>query len=397
MPTHRALLGVATVICAGALIAAGAAPATAELPLMPASSGDDLYTAPADLDAHAPGDVLKVRTRPAPFAVFAGATQIQFRSTDSQQRPIAAVATVFTPANAQPNAPVLVWDHSVNSLGLRCAPSQAMWSADPDVTMRETPALNAVLALGWSVIVPDHLGPTSAYGAARMGGQITLDAARAATRHAPLQMGSSRFAIAGYSGGAMSAAYAAVLADSYAPELPIVGAAIGGLPANIETMANALWTNRHPAFGIAAAVAFGLSREYPETLPVNDYLNPAGEVFRSQMNDACINEILRLGFGRSVNDFASSVDLFFAPSTRDVMHDNSIQFFDGAPRMPVFEWHSPTDALIPLAELDATMNNWRARGTSVTQVPVPTPDHLSAAVIGLPLAVQWLGGLFAQA
>lgn len=365
---------------------------------MPASLTDVFYAQPPNLADAQPGDLIRSRPMPPPFAVFASATQLQYRSEDSHGRPIAAVATVLTPPNHRPDSPVFVWDHAVNALGLKCAPSQAMWSNDPDVTMRETPALDPILAMGWTVILPDHLGPDSAYGASRMGGQITLDAVRAATRFAPLQIEHSPIALSGYSGGGMSAAFAAAMAPTYAPELHIVGAALGGVPANLETMANALWHNRHPAFGIAAAVAFGLEREYPQELPIDTYLSPAGRAFRTDLNDACVNQILRDGLGHSVDDFGTGdFSLFFAPTTRKVLADNSIQFFDGAPNVPVFEWHSPTDALLPLPELDATMAAWRSRGTPVTQLQVPAPDHLSAAVLGLPPAVQWLAGVFAQA
>ncbi|QIS24775.1 lipase [Nocardia terpenica] len=383
--------------CSVLFSAAGRAAAEVSGPLMPAALPDPWYAAPADVDSHQPGDVLASRGKPPPLGVLAASvTQLQFRSTDSAGRPIAAVATVLTPAAHQPDGPVLVWDHPTNALGLRCAPSEAMWSPDPDVTMRETVALDPVLAMGWTVILPDHLGPRSAYGAARLGGQITLDAARAATRFAPLAVQHSPIGLAGYSGGGMSAAFAAAMAPRYAPELHLVGAALGGVPADLGVMADALWHNAHPAFGLAAAVAFGLEREYPEALPIDRYLSPAGHAFRDQLNDACVNQILRLGFGHSVDDFASDFSLFFQPRTREVLADNSIDAYDGAPRMPVYEWHSPIDALLPLPQLDATMARWRTQGTAVTQVPVAAPDHLSAAVLGLPGAIGWLSERFTQ-
>ncbi|WP_433717282.1 lipase family protein (plasmid) [Nocardia sp. CA-084685] len=397
MRTQRFLRGALTFACAGILTVGISGGAAAASPLTPASLADDFYSTPADLESTAPGDVLRSRPMPPIFAVVASVTQLQFHSTDSLARPIAAVATVLTPPNHRPDSPIFVWDHATNSLGPRCAPSQAMWSTDPDVVMRETPALDPILALGWTVVIPDHLGPDSAYGAARMGGQITLDAARAAVRFEPLHLNNSPIALAGYSGGGMSAAFAAAMAPTYAPELRIVGSALGGVPVSIETMANALWHNRHPAFGIAAAVAVGLSREYPDDLPIIDYANPVGRQFMTALNDACVNQILSQGFGHSVDDFGSDFTLFFAPRTRAIMRDNSIENYEGVPGSPVFEWHSPTDVLLPLPELDATMARWRAEGTPVTQLQVPAPDHLSAALIGLPAAVQWLAGRFAQA
>lgn len=188
----------------------------------------------------------------------------------------------------------------------------------------------------------------------------------------------------------MAAGFAAALAPTYAPELRLTAAAIGGLPANLQTMAQALWHSHHPAFGIPSAVAFGLEREYGPQLPLSSELNAAGRVYRQQMNDACVNQILALGAGHSVDDFATSTDLYFSPDTQKVMAENSLEDYDGHPNIPIYEWHSPTDPLIPVADLDRTMQNWRAAGTSVVSAASPAPEHLTAAAAGLLPAVGWL-------
>ncbi|WP_043738032.1 lipase family protein [Nocardia asiatica] len=384
--------GVAALACGFSISIWAANSAIAAPVAMPVPVADHFFAAPAHLEAAEPGDVLRARQMPPPFAVVADVTQLMYRSTDSLGRPIAATATVLSPVNHRPDNPVLVYQHSINSLGLRCAPSQAMWSTDPNVRMNEAPVFDVALAMGWTVVLPDHLGPRAAYGAARMGGQITLDAIRATQRHQPLALTNSPITMAGYSGGGMATAWAAALAPSYAPDLHISGAAIGGVPANLETMAEALGHHPHPAFGIAAAVAFGLEREYGDQLPISDYLTDEGRRFRGAINDACVNEILALGAGRSVAGLGTSFDLFFQPQTRAILRDNSVQFAP-APAMPIYEWHSGTDPLLPLADLDATMARWRAEGTPLTTVLTPAPEHLSAAVIGMPAAVQWLAGL----
>lgn len=361
---------------------------------MPASLAVGLnpYTLPENLDlaSTTPGQVLVSTPKPALPFVVADVTQLTFRSTDSLGRPIPAVATLIQPINRTPNGPVLVYAAAVNSLGLRCAPSLAMWAQD-DAAMRETVLFNAALAMGWSILVPDHLGPRSAYGAALLGGQITLDAVRATQSQPNLNLHDAPIAMIGYSGGAMALAFAAAMAPVYAPELQIAGVAVGGMPANLQTMAEALWHNPHPAFGIPAAVAFGLEREYGDRLPISDNLNEAGRTFRSQINDACVNEILARGAGHSVGDFASSTDLYFAPETIRVMAENSIVHFAGHPSAPVYEWHSASDPLIPVADLDRTIAQWRAAGTSVHTEIIPVPEHLTTAALGMIPALTWLG------
>ena len=103
-----------------------------------------------------------------------------------------SVTTVLSPRGAAPGRPLLSNQHIINALGLGCAPSTAMYTDDPKLAIREAPGLNVAIAKGWSVAIPDHLGPSSAYGAAKLGGQITStasaprnDSTRSASAQAP--------------------------------------------------------------------------------------------------------------------------------------------------------------------------------------------------------------------
>ncbi|MFE3105357.1 lipase family protein [Nocardia tengchongensis] len=389
-----AVLAAASVLGIAAMAPAAAAATT---PMMPTPLGGQLHSPPTDLADHALGDVLFEQTREAPFGVIGDVRQLQFRSSDSAGDPIAAVVTVFTPPQHQPDGPVLVYEEPYNALGLECAPSNAFWSPKPEVVMRDATAFDAALAAGWSVAIPDYLGPKSAYGAARLGGQITLDAVRAVQRTPDLRLDHSPVALAGYSGGAMAAGWAATLAPTYAPELNLVGAAIGGVPVNILQMAEELGHTHHPAFGLAAAVAFGLEREYGAALPLSSFLSEEGRRYRAAINDACTNQILVSGAGRSVDELGTSFELFYQDQTRKILRDNSLEFSEGAPQIPVYLWRGVGDPFIGAAETDATVANWRSHGTPVTYVTVPAIEHLSGAAVGLPDAVRFLFTAMARA
>ncbi|BCK58693.1 lipase family protein [Nocardia wallacei] len=388
-PGPRRLL---TALLGAALGVALAAPAVAQ-PIYPRPDPDPFYAAPADLADHQPGEVLAVRAMP-PLLTFPGTsvTLVKFRSTDSQGRPIAATTTVLTPANHRPGDPLLSYQHIINGLGSECAVSRVLYTADPNLQVREAAALNVLLARGWSVALPDHLGPRFAYGAARLGGQITLDGIRAVRQVPELGVGGSRIAMAGYSGGGMATAWAAALQPRYAPELDIAGAAAGGVPMNLLTMVEALGTNSHPAFGLAMAAAIGLEREYPDRLPISDYMNARGLAARDAMADGCTNEILAAGAGRNALEFAQSTELINSPEARAVVAENSLELFDGIPEMPVFEWHSPTDPLIPVDAIVNTNRRYCAAGVRLQAEVNPSPEHLSAAVLGVPSMVNWLDG-----
>ncbi|NUS45587.1 MAG: lipase [Mycobacteriaceae bacterium] len=389
----RAMLSVfAGWIAASCLTAA----AVHAVPVYPAADPDPFYAAPRNLSAHRPGDVLAVRTMP-PILLFPDTvvTLIKFRSTNSTGKPIAATTTVLTPGNHVSDGPLLSYQHMINALGTRCAVSRELYTTDPTMVIREAPALNLVLRRGWTVALPDHLGPTSAYGAARLGGQITLDGIRAAQRLSGLGLTHSPVAMAGYSGGGMATAWAAAMAPRYAPELNLVGAAEGGVPMNMVTMVRALGYSPHPAFGLAMAAAIGLEREYPNRLPVSAQLNTAGMAVRDRMANSCTNEILAAGAGHSAMEFAKSANLAADAQARRVVEENSLELYDGVPKTAVFEWHSPVDALLPVESIINTMHRYCRAGTRVHTELVPSPDHLTTAILGLPAATIWLADRFA--
>ncbi|MFC9894993.1 lipase family protein [Nocardia sp. NPDC127579] len=381
-------LGVVTAV----LLGAGTAGAE---PLYPAPDPDPFYQAPADLASAAPGDVLATRPMP-PLFMFPGArvTLIKFRSTNSAGAPIAATTTVLTPMNHRPGAPLLSYQHIINGLGTQCAVSHVLYTQDPNLFVKEAPVLNVFLLRGWSVALPDHLGPNAAYGAARLGGLITLDGVRAAQRVAELGLDTSPVGLLGYSGGGMATAWAAALQREYAPELRVVGAAEGGVPMNLVKMIEGLGYQRHPVFGLALAAAIGLEREYPQQLPISEHMNSAGLAIRSRIANGCTNEILMAGAGRSVMDLAKSTSLVADPQARRVVEANSLELHDGIPLAPIYEWHAPQDALIPVDSIDNTVRRYCAAGVRVLSERYPSPDHLSTAVLGAPAALAWIDARF---
>lgn len=360
--------------------------------IYPIPDPDPFYAAPADLAAHQPGDVLRVRAMP-PVAVFPGATVtlVQFRSANSRDEPIAATTTVLTPAGHRPDGPLMSYQHFINALGTRCAVSHQLYSDDPNL-LTTASILNVAMAQGWSIALPDHLGPYFAFGATRLGGRIVLDGVRAVKQVPELASQQSPVALAGYSGGGMATGAAAAMQPTYAPELKLAGAAIGGAPMNLLTMVEVLGYDPHPAFGLVMAAAIGLEREYPSELPISSYLNQRGLAIRDAMANDCTNQILADGLGGSARAFMTDTSGFDVGEGRAVLEENSLELFGEVPATPVFEWHSPDDPLIPVQAIDNTDHRWCAAGVPVQAMRVPAPEHLSGAVIGAPEVMAWLNG-----
>ncbi|WP_245562871.1 lipase family protein [Nocardia araoensis] len=366
--------------------------ATAE-PLYPHPDPDPFYAAPADLAAHHPGDILDVRQLP-PLGLFPGATVrlVEFRSTNSRGAPISATTTIVTPIGQRPGMPLLSYQHFINSLGTHCAVSHLLYNGDPNLSLT-TPMLNVLLAQGWSIALPDHLGPQFALGAGRLGGQITLDGIRAAKQVPDLGLQASPTVMAGYSGGGLATAWAAALQPTYAPDLRLGGAAIGGAPMNLVTMAKTLGFEPHPAFGLAMATAIGLEREYPDQVPTSQSLNERGLALRDQMANSCTNDILAAGMNGSARDYVNSASVFdTTPGAWAVVEENSVELYPRAPEIPIFEWHSPSDTLIPIEAIDNTNHHWCSAGVPVQTLRVADVEHLTAAVLGAPSVLPWLQG-----
>ncbi|MEV0296133.1 lipase family protein [Nocardia sp. NPDC050710] len=365
-----------------------APPATAA-PIYPIPDGDAFYWAPPDLAAFQPGDVL--RSRPMPTDAYPGATawQLLFRTTNSQNAPIAAVTTVLISAGGGNDRPLVSYQPIINSLGTQCAPSHSLF----DGSMDEAPALNLLLARGWALAIPDHLGPTSAFGAAQLGGRVTLDGIRAAKRFGPAGLGASPVGLAGYSGGGMATGFAVAMAPDYAPELPIVGAAQGGVPVNIGKLARDLGAMPNPLFGLGFAAAMGLEREYPGEIRLERILNPAGDALEAQIANACSSEIISAGANRSFRDvFSGAMDA--DPDTVRILHENSLETYPGVPRVPIYQWHGTADEVNPWLVREVT-GRYCAAGTPVLLDLIPGADHNGAIYTGAPRAFNYLSDRFA--
>ncbi|MFD4266272.1 lipase family protein [Rhodococcus sp. NPDC058481] len=370
-------------------LAIAAPPPAQAQPLMPAPDPDPFYWAPPDLGARANGDVL--RSRPVDVSRYGNADgwQISYRSTNSTGHPIAAVTTVLVPRGGV-NRPLVSYQTIINSLGTRCGPSHTLFNGQ----LQEAPLINLMLLRGWAVALPDHLGPTSAYGAARLGGQIVLDGIRAVQRLPEARLWQSPVGVVGYSGGGMTSGWAGALAPSYAPELNIVGIAQGGVPANLSELANGLGTAPHPLFGLGFAATLGLEREYPSSIPLASGLTPAGLTLRDRITNACSQEIIDAGANHSAAEVSADPARIHAPAVRAIFDENSLMLYRGVPRAPLYAWHGRGDQLAPLDSAAATVRNYCAAGLPV-QFDVLPGDHGPASIEGIPGAFGWLDGRFA--
>ncbi|KJZ73170.1 hypothetical protein HIM_07367 [Hirsutella minnesotensis 3608] len=238
---------------------------------------DPFYEIPENVTDVPPGTVLKHRKPPMPISDFGVAPinlkdthQILYKTTDSLNASTATVLTVLIPHNADMNK-VLSYQFMEDSADIECAPSYVLQQSSfpggplsPAASQIEFLLAQAALDRGWVVIMPDFQGPKAAFLANALAGHSVLDGIRAATRSTELTGISQNATVAlwGYSGGSLAAGWAAELQPTYAPDVRIAGAALGGTVPNIPNVITA--SNKSLFAGLLPAGILGLAHQYPE-------------------------------------------------------------------------------------------------------------------------------------
>lgn len=349
------------------------------------------HTDPVLLAGATNGQVLNSRVVAMP--AFAGyrVTEIAYRSTDTHDRPVLATATVVQPPNARPNGPVLSYQHYLNALGQSCAPTETLVNPTLETVQDNAMAfLRPRLDQGWTVIIPDHLGPKVAYPGGKLSARIVLDGMRAVRDDERFDSRHSRFGALGYSGGGIASAWSALMHDDYAPDVNLVGVAQGGVPTDMTTMARMIGNVPHPAFGLAFAAAVGMAREYPEGIRLEEKLTPEGWALFNQVRGRCTATLLLAGALKSVPMVLEGGDLMAEEGLMRAFAENSVRLSPDVPRVPVFMWHSGTDPLVPFWDAEETAKRYCRDGALLTWEPGIAPEHLLGAVEKLPAAMNWL-------
>lgn len=378
MPRFRTL---AAPLLAAALLISSAPAASAAIP-PPAE--DSFYTPPAGFEQTTPGTVLRQRSVTVTglgVPIPVRSTQFLVRSSDAHDRPVAVAGTLMVPLTPYPGTrPLLSYQQAIDSLGDQCNPSYTLRTG----TMQEMALLAQGLMRGWAVVVTDFQGPHNAYGAGRMAGHAVLDGIRAARG----QLGNVPVGMWGYSGGGQATAWAAELAPSYAPELPIAGAAQGGVPADLTKVIRKV--DGTVFSGVVFAAVFATAREYPE---LETLLNDNGRVTAQRIADMCQAELAVTLAGRQLDEFTTSPDPLSEPVAQAVLADNALG--GTGPNIPVFLFHAYFDQLIPVAVGRQLKADYCAAGTKVKYYEDYTTEHIGLDITAAPAAVAYLADRFA--
>ncbi|MEU7218470.1 lipase family protein [Nocardia iowensis] len=365
---------------------------------LPANIGDPMFDAwPANLAELDEGQVIEVRdvtatTAPLMLLPIQRAQLLKYRTTNAHGGPSYATATLVVPAAAWPGQgprPVVVNNLPIDALGRGCTPGYTLaHGLNPDTSVTDfIPPTSYVAALrGYAVLIPDHEGPWMAYAEPYVAGHAVLDSIRAVRGLFPDEFGASRFGMAGYSGGAIATHGAVKLIDGYAPELAdvIVGAALGGVPADYEILARSM--NGNLASAVFMAAVFGIGRERPEILARMN--NLAQWVATSPVKNLCGSTYGAIGVLMLPIDVAANIA---DPLRSDVAEEiyRVTRMADMKSATPLYIYNGEQEFWIP-AEGARNLYHEQCRLGVPSVYRSVLGEHIIAGGLGYPEAMLWL-------
>jgi len=390
---------------AAVLVASGlTAPARAAIPL-PHEDPFYRYDGATPLAEVPPGTVLK--TRPVTVGVpgsgvgVVPATQLLYRTQDQQRRPSVTVTTVAHPTGPV-NGGLVGYLSFYDALGDKCSPSYTLRGGDPgqdnaELAYAETALVLALAAQGYAVTVPDFEGTDLHWVAGHESGWSSLDAIRATESYLGMGRG-QKVGLFGYSGGSIAGEWASELAPSYAPELNLIGAAVGGLPVHLAH--NLDYVNGSQAWsGVIPAVLVSLGRAFG--IPVAKFTNRYGKQVMAEVQDQCIGSFNGNYPGLRVEQLVKRKYRPFLkvrPFARTI-NKLIMGSAPGHPELPMFMGvgnHDGTgDDVMIVKDVQALAHQYCSQGVPVQLRVYDGAAHTEAGLQFFPEAMAFLGQRFA--
>ncbi|MEU9986623.1 lipase family protein [Streptomyces sp. NPDC048045] len=413
-PRRAALLAAAALL--GGLLTVPAVTAAAGTPQACSAADADIYR-PSDHATAAPGDVVACRRVDSLPMVVGGpplnAWKVQYGSTDGQGRRVLAAGTVVVPQKpwtGPGERPLVAFVPGTLGIGPQCAFSKQLAGQYQDAY--EGPNIASLLNAGYAVAATDGQGyldgEVHPYASGPEAGHAALDMARAASRVPGTGVSpEAQVGIWGYSEGGSGSLWAAQLARSYAPGLTVVGAASGGIPADLKQVASNLDGQFFAGFLVDAFI--GLSVTHPQ-LPFDDLLDGTGRKAVKDAESLCaLGTVGRFPLTRieQLTKDGLTLDQIYAlhgpdgTTWGDAVEANRLGAGVGTPGsgaryeigFPVYQYRGMLDEVIPADTAHATRRAYCEAGISTRWTPY-VGDHLTADVQAVGDVVKWLGDRF---
>jgi pimeloyl-ACP methyl ester carboxylesterase len=357
----------------------------------PGPSDDSFYDAPTPLPSGQPGDILRWRSSiPLLNVLNASAWEVMYLSTDVLGNRNAVTGTILVPKEVDPaKIPIVSFAVGTQGPAFKCAPSKSIRRG----TLYDQLAVDDSISSGFAVVITDYEGygpnTTPTYMTGRSMAPAVIDVVRAAQRLPAAKLsGTAKVIFQGYSQGGGGALWAAERQPTYAPELNLVGAVGGGVPADLAAVAKGL--DGHVGFGFLMFAAMGLDAAYPE-LKLDSFLNNTGraEIAKAKAEYCAPDLLVRQAF-KKIGDFTTS-DPLNTPQWKARIAENKLG--DTPPKVPVLQYHAVQDEIVDFTQADALHRAYCAEGVRL-QFNTFVSEHVAGIVVGNGTAHDWIVNRF---
>ena len=258
------------------------------------------------------------------------------------------------------------------------------------------PPIPMALGLGWFVNLPDYEGPLASFSAGVQSGHATIDSLRAVLGRGFGLSSNTKYALFGYSGGALASEWAAELQVQYAPELSIAGVAIGGLTPNVTSVLEAI--NNSPFMETAVNGLLGMASQDAtfeqyliSQLKTSGTYN-ATTFLAARKQNTTIDQ--RVFADQNIFDYFISGNSFIqTPLVQSVINRDGIMGYHGVPAMPVFVYKAIHDEFSPVADTDALIERYCAMGANILYQRNTVGGHLAEYINGEESAIAFLSAI----
>ena len=242
--------------------------------------------------------------------------------------------------------------------------------------------------------MPDYEGPLTSFTSGVQSGHATIDSVRAVLKSDFGLSNNTTCALSGYSGGALASEWAAELQVQYAPELKFVGAALGGLPANITSGFEAASGGPYAVLSVLSILGLTsqdtIVREYiTSQLKTSGPYNATG--FLSALARNLASNVAVYSNQNIFDYFVSGASILQPETPLSALADrDGIMGYHGVPSMPIYVYQAIEDEICLIANTDALIERYCSVGANVLFERNTVGGHVAEAINGAPAAFAFL-------
>ena len=335
-----------------------------------------------------PGEIL--RTENLTVSLNNGTAQrILYRSQKADGSPTISSGMIFIPNSpaTQPR-PVVAWAHGTVGMGRECAPSR---STNP---LSAISFVDQMLARGWVVVATDYAGlGTAGTQAYLVGGDESRDvinSVRAASNLQQANAGKS-YAVWGHSQGGHSALFTAQNADTYAPELTLVGTVASAPASELPELLNESSDLLNWVIGSQVLVSWPAN--FPTVTSESVTTSVGNRTYKGIANQCITNELFEAIARNEVRQEIFKTNPLNDPAWKSTAESQTAPIL--APSQPLLVAESLSDKIISPNVTALYIQNACKGNSNIQTIWVNNVTHMKLPSTIAPQTIDWIADRFA--